>query len=139
MGSSALAPTQHHTMLSLIIFTLVAAASAAPQIVPYAHEEIPAEPYVHQEIEALPYVHEEPALTPEALGNVAYSAPWWPLGTLLDLSWPEPWPEPGMEPASTTSAPSCPAGSDRRGRGRVPAGIGLRLEILPTVTTNINK
>merc|ERR1711988_980733 len=65
MGSSALAPTQHHTMLSLIIFTLVAAASAAPQIVPYVHEEIPAEPYVHQ----------EPALTPEALGNVAYSAP----------------------------------------------------------------
>ena len=58
-----------------IIFTLVAAASAAPQIVPYVHEEIPAEPYVHQEIEALPYVHEEPALTPEALGNVAYSAP----------------------------------------------------------------
>merc|ERR1712045_373597 len=75
MGSSTLAPTQHHTMPSLIIFTLVAAASAAPQIVPYVHEEIPAEPYIHQEIEAEPYVHIEPALSPEALGDVVYSGP----------------------------------------------------------------
>ena len=48
---------------------------AAPQIVPYVHEEIAAEPYIHQEILALEYVHEEPALSPEALGQVAYSAP----------------------------------------------------------------
>ena len=42
---------------------------------PYVHEEIPAEPYVHEEIPAEPYVHEEPALSAEALGQVAYSAP----------------------------------------------------------------
>merc|ERR1712106_1194348 len=40
---------------------LAAAASAAPQVVPYVHEEIAAEPYIH----------DEPSLTPEALGEVA--------------------------------------------------------------------
>ena len=63
-----------------IFLALIAAATAAPQIVPYVHEEIAAEPYIHQEIAAEPYihqeilaepyVHEEPALSPEALGEV---------------------------------------------------------------------
>ena len=43
-----------------IFASLAAAASAAPQIVPYVHEEIPAEPYVH----------EEPEISPLALGIV---------------------------------------------------------------------
>ena len=75
---SSLQQTDTTTLLSplflQIIFTLIAAASAAPQIVPYVHEEIAAEPYIHQEIAAEPYVHIEPALTPEALGEVAYAA-----------------------------------------------------------------
>ena len=50
--------------------TLAAAASAAPQIVPYVHQEVPAEPYVHQAVEAEPYVHEEPEIGPLALGLV---------------------------------------------------------------------
>merc|ERR1712170_179434 len=54
----------------LILASLAAATSAAPQIVPYDHVEIPAEPYVHQEIPAEPYVHQEPELTPEALGII---------------------------------------------------------------------
>ena len=48
---------------------------AAPQVVPYVHQEIPAEPYIHQEIPAEPYVHIEPALTPEALGQAIPAAP----------------------------------------------------------------
>merc|ERR1719348_2101161 len=44
----------------MILVSLAAAASAAPQIVPYEHVEIPAEPYVH----------EEPELSPEALGII---------------------------------------------------------------------
>merc|ERR1712223_664468 len=58
------------TMQSLIFLAVIAMATAAPQIVPYVHEEIAAEPYIHQEIAAEPYVHIEPALTPEALGQV---------------------------------------------------------------------
>merc|ERR1719471_2621033 len=49
----------------MILVSLAAAASAAPQIVPYEHVEIPAEPYVHQ----------EPELTPEALGIIDRSKP----------------------------------------------------------------
>merc|ERR1711981_551230 len=67
------------TMHLMILVSLAAAASAAPQIVPYEHVEIEAEPYIHQEIEAEPYVHIEPELTPEALGvitrNIAAAAP----------------------------------------------------------------
>merc|ERR1719384_1341254 len=44
----------------MILVSLAAATSAAPQIVPYEHVEIPAEPYVHN----------EPELTPEALGVI---------------------------------------------------------------------
>merc|ERR1719324_2054228 len=44
----------------MILVSLAAATSAAPQIVPYEHVEIPAEPYVHI----------EPELTPEALGVI---------------------------------------------------------------------
>lgn len=58
-------------MQIFVLFALVSAAVAAPQIVPYIHEEIAAEPYIHQEIEAEPYVHLEPALTAEALGEAA--------------------------------------------------------------------
>merc|ERR1711981_1233875 len=66
MGPSpALALTLPPTMQSLIFLAVIAMATAAPQIVPY----------VHQEIEALPYVHQEPALSPEALGEVVYDAP----------------------------------------------------------------
>merc|ERR1719362_2735751 len=54
----------------LILASLAAATSAAPQIVPYDHVEIAAEPYVHQEISAEPYVHIEPELTAEALGII---------------------------------------------------------------------
>merc|ERR1712117_910269 len=63
------------TMHLMILVSLAAAASAAPQIVPYEHVEIAAEPYVHQEIPAEPYVHEEPELTPEALGVIDRSKP----------------------------------------------------------------
>merc|ERR1712154_227055 len=63
------------TMQSLIFLAVIAMATAAPQIVPYVHEEIAAEPYIHQEIAAEPYVHQEPALSPEALGEVVYAAP----------------------------------------------------------------
>merc|ERR1712173_395843 len=63
------------TMHLMILVSLAAAASAAPQIVPYEHVEIPAEPYVHQEVAAEPYVHEEPELTPEALGIIDRSKP----------------------------------------------------------------
>ena len=61
-----------------IFLAVIAAATAAPQIVPYVHEEIAAEPYIHQEIAAEPYIHQEilaepyvhsePALTAAALG-----------------------------------------------------------------------
>merc|ERR1711976_685377 len=63
------------TMHLMILVSLAAAASAAPQIVPYEHVEIPAEPYVHQEVAAEPYVHEEPELSPEALGIIDRSKP----------------------------------------------------------------
>merc|ERR1719288_342265 len=49
----------------MILVSLAAAASAAPQIVPYEHEEIEAEPYVHI----------EPELTPEALGIINRNKP----------------------------------------------------------------
>merc|ERR1739838_935961 len=58
------------TMHLLILFTLASAASAAPQIVPYVHDEVSAEPYIHQEVEAEPYVHLEPEISPLALGIV---------------------------------------------------------------------
>ena len=64
-----------HCLSFQILASLAAAASAAPQIVPYVHEEIEAEPYVHQEIPAEPYVHEEPELSPEALGIIDRSKP----------------------------------------------------------------
>merc|ERR1712061_760640 len=54
----------------MILVSLAAATSAAPQIVPYEHVEIPAEPYIHEEGAAEPYVHIEPELTPEALGVI---------------------------------------------------------------------
>merc|ERR1711878_57480 len=54
----------------MILVSLAAATSAAPQIVPYQHVEIPAEPYIHEEVAAEPYVHIEPELTPEALGVI---------------------------------------------------------------------
>merc|ERR1719412_2609022 len=54
----------------MILVSLAAAATAAPQIVPYEHVEIEAEPYIHEEIEAEPYVHIEPELTQEALGVI---------------------------------------------------------------------
>merc|ERR1712172_182010 len=59
----------------LILASLAAATSAAPQIVPYEHVEIAAEPYVHQEIEAEPYVHIEPELTPADLGIINRNLP----------------------------------------------------------------
>merc|ERR1719356_2195810 len=56
-------------MQLLIFVSLAAAAFAAPQTVPY----------VHQEIEAEPYVHIEPEISPLALGivrpNAAPAAP----------------------------------------------------------------
>merc|ERR1712128_341609 len=67
------------TMHLMILVSLAAAASAAPQILPYVHEEVAAEPYIHQEVEAEPYVHYEPELSPLALGvvrpNAAPAAP----------------------------------------------------------------
>ena len=54
-----------------ILATLAAAATAAPQIVPYVHEEIAAEPYVHEEVAAEPYVHIEPEISQLALGIAA--------------------------------------------------------------------
>merc|ERR1739838_737016 len=62
------------TMHLMILVSLAAAASAAPQIVPYVHEEVAAEPYIHQEVEAEPYVHYEPELSPLALGIVRPNA-----------------------------------------------------------------
>ena len=62
-----------------ILVSLAATAFAAPQILPYVHEEVAAEPYIHQEVEAEPYVHYEPELSPLALGvvrpNAAPAAP----------------------------------------------------------------
>merc|ERR1719251_555530 len=49
----------------MILVSLAAAASAAPQIVPYEHVEIEAEPYIHI----------EPELTPEALGVIIRNQP----------------------------------------------------------------
>merc|ERR1740128_749305 len=63
----------------MILVSLAATAFAAPQILPYVHEEVAAEPYIHQEVEAEPYVHYEPELSPLALGvvrpNAAPAAP----------------------------------------------------------------
>merc|ERR1712223_2357318 len=67
--------TAPDTMHLMILVSLAAAASAAPQIVPYVHEEIAAEPYIHEEIEAEPYVHIEPELSPEALGIITRNKP----------------------------------------------------------------
>merc|ERR1711863_178930 len=72
MGPVTTAPDTMHLM---ILASLAAAASAAPQIVPYQHVEIEAEPYIHEEIEAEPYVHIEPELTPEALGIINRNQP----------------------------------------------------------------
>merc|ERR1739848_130910 len=76
MGPVSTAPDTMHLM---ILVSLAAAASAAPQIVPYEHVEIAAEPYIHEEIEAEPYVHIEPEISPLALGivrpNAAPAAP----------------------------------------------------------------
>ena len=58
-----------------VFLAVIASAMAAPQVVPYVHQEIPAEEYVHQEIPAEAYVHIEPALSPEALGQVVPAAP----------------------------------------------------------------
>merc|ERR1711936_1020786 len=68
-------PTTPVNMHHMILVSLAAVASAAPQIVPYEHVEIPAEPYVHEEIEALPYVHEEPELSDLALGIINRNKP----------------------------------------------------------------
>merc|ERR1711981_59347 len=62
MGPVSTTPDTMHLM---ILVSLAAAASAAPQIVPYEHEEIEAEPYVHI----------EPELTPEALGVITRTIP----------------------------------------------------------------
>merc|ERR1740128_594909 len=66
-------------MQFMILVSLAATAFAAPQILPYVHEEVAAEPYIHQEVEAEPYVHYEPELSPLALGvvrpNAAPAAP----------------------------------------------------------------
>merc|ERR1712066_614888 len=72
MGPVSTTPDNMHLM---ILVSLAAAASAAPQIVPYEHVEIAAEPYVHEEIEALPYIHEEPELTPLSLGVINRNRP----------------------------------------------------------------
>merc|ERR1712226_363155 len=72
MGPVSTTPDTMHLM---ILVSLAAAATAAPQIVPYEHVEIEAEPYIHQEIEAEPYVHIEPELTPEALGVITRNIP----------------------------------------------------------------
>merc|ERR1739848_420457 len=72
MGPVSTAPDTMHLM---ILVSLAAAASAAPQIVPYEHVEIAAEPYIHEEIEAEPYVHIEPELTSEALGIINRNKP----------------------------------------------------------------
>merc|ERR1712058_130184 len=71
MGQSDIICQPHLIMYSFVFLAMTAAAMAAPQQVPYVHQEIPAEPYIHDEIAAEPYIHIEPALTPEALGNVA--------------------------------------------------------------------
>merc|ERR1712106_459797 len=62
------------TMQFMILVSLAATAFAAPQILPYVHEEVAAEPYIHQEVEAEPYVHYEPELSPLALGVVSTNA-----------------------------------------------------------------
>merc|ERR1712066_370618 len=72
MGPVSTTPDNMHLM---ILVSLAAAASAAPQIVPYEHVEIAAEPYVHEEIEALPYIHDEPELTPLSLGVINRNRP----------------------------------------------------------------
>merc|ERR1712203_1023658 len=72
MGPVSTTPDNMHLM---ILVSLAAAASAAPQIVPYEHVEIAAEPYIHQEIEALPYIHEEPELSPLSLGVINRNKP----------------------------------------------------------------
>merc|ERR1712114_142177 len=71
MGQSVSNCQPHLTMYSFVFLAMMATAMAAPQQVPYVHQEIPAEPYIHEEVAAEPYVHIEPALTPEALGEVA--------------------------------------------------------------------
>merc|ERR1711981_620184 len=68
-------PTTPDNMHLMILVSLAAAASAAPQIVPYEHVEIEAEPYVHEEIEALPYIHEEPELSALSLGIINRNKP----------------------------------------------------------------
>ena len=56
-------------------------------MVPYVHQEVPAEPYVHVEIAAEPYIHQEPALAPSALGAgpTGYTGAAWAGGCVNNL------------------------------------------------------
>merc|ERR1711863_144752 len=80
--------TTPDTMHLMILVSLAAAASAAPQVVPYEHVEIEAEPYIHEEIEAEPYVHIEPELTPEALGVITRNIPAAPVAAPVQFAAP---------------------------------------------------
>merc|ERR1711970_1343560 len=79
MGSSLVVPdtVTSFNMQSIVILSLLGAAAAAPQIVPYVHDAtgddglayvhdptgdagIEAEPYVHIDVPAEPYVHITP-------------------------------------------------------------------------------
>merc|ERR1712055_791444 len=73
MGSCHLVSMQY-----LILLSLAACALAAPQQVPYVHQEIPAEPYVHREVPAEPYVHVEVPAEPYYGGEpTGYAGPAW--------------------------------------------------------------
>merc|ERR1711936_383039 len=88
MGQSCSSSNTPPTMQSLILLAVIATATAAPQIVPYVHEEIEALPYIHQEIAAEPYIHQEPALSAEALGEVvATGATGYAAGPLVVTGW----------------------------------------------------
>merc|ERR1740128_683197 len=99
----------------MILVSLAAAASAAPQIVPYVHEEVAAEPYIHQEVEAEPYVHYEPELSPLALGIVRppaapqqFAAPVQQQQFVQQQFAPQQFAQPQFAPQQF--APSAPAG-----------------------------
>jgi hypothetical protein len=63
--------TSHRQLLNICFYrSYLAAAYAAPQILPYVHEEVAAKPYIHQEVEAEPYFHIEPGISHLALGIV---------------------------------------------------------------------
>merc|ERR1719350_2136619 len=64
----------------MILVSLAAAASAAPQIVPYDHVEIAAEPYIHEEPELSPLSlgvinRNKPAPAPVAVAPQQFAAP----------------------------------------------------------------